>query len=417
MITQKLKSGKDEIVYLLSCVVKKYTKETGTEIILNTNRKNYEGLAIFLSNITNQLPEKAEEWETDAYPLLIKNAALDYPYRKYDITSGQIKDALNGIVSNPRHFLVDACYVYLYGKGRKGFEKNPIDDNLIEGKEIVQHPVSINNSQNIIDEIQLKLNKLEATYSKTQKKYTIAKVFAAVLLLLLSGIFWFYFTQKNKLDTLKSDMSVLPYKPTKAEIDSIEGIWLCYTGSPQARISNADRYHKVVNNLLEIKYKDGYFVFDRYGASFNHVGYMQFESPGIVSIYSRIKTNNAVVASPRHSLMNINLKKDGFIAAMSTSWNFDVGNNNRIVGIRELYKKMGKDGSLKEVINEVENATCQCKIVKWMKADNTTQVFYLKNQDLEKVTPKSIQPLINERSIILNEPDSSIVLVDSVWKN
>ena len=57
-------------------------------------------------------------------------------------------------------------------------------------------------------------------------------------------------------------MNLLPYQPTQAEIDSLQGLWLCYTGSPQARISDANRYHKVVSNLVNISYKNGYFTFD-----------------------------------------------------------------------------------------------------------------------------------------------------------
>ena len=113
---KKLKSGKEEIVYLLARVIEQYKQETGQEIVQNTNRKNYESIAILLSNISNQLPEKHIEWETETYTQESNNN-LEYPYRKYDITGGQIKDALNGVVSNPRHFLVDACYVYLFGKG------------------------------------------------------------------------------------------------------------------------------------------------------------------------------------------------------------------------------------------------------------------------------------------------------------
>ena len=64
---QILKSGKEEIVYLLTKAIEKYKFETGQEIIQNTNRKNYEVLAILLSEISNQLPFRWEAFGTEAY--------------------------------------------------------------------------------------------------------------------------------------------------------------------------------------------------------------------------------------------------------------------------------------------------------------------------------------------------------------
>lgn len=408
---KKLKSGKEEIIYLLSKVIEKYTEETGHEVVQNTNRKNYESIAILLSGISNQLPEKFTEWETESYPTE-SNKTLEYPYRKYDITGGQIKDALNGVVSNPRHFLVDASYVYLYGKGRLGFEKDPIDENLIEKKAAFE-PTETSQQETQEELLNKKVVELERQNNRRKNRLIFTIV---VALFLAQSCLYFFFQAKSKgntLEQLKTDMSILPYQPTKAEIDSLEGIWLCYTGSPQARISDPNRYHKVVPNIVEISYKDGYFVFNRYGASFNHVGYMQMESPSVISIYSRIKNNSGKIESPRHSLMNLNLSK-GYAAAMSTSWNFDAGSKNRIVGIREVYRKLGKGGSIQEVINEIENASCQCKIIRWTKPDKTIETFYLKNEQLEKVSPKEIQSLIDEKSILLNEPDNGIIILDTV---
>ena len=128
-----LKNGKEEIVYLLTKAIKQYKLDTGQEIIQNTNRKNYEVLAIVLSEISNQLPNRWEELGTEPYSEDNTKKNQEYPYRKYDITGGQIKDALNGIVSHPRQFLIDACYIYLFGVGRKSFEKNPTDKNLLLG--------------------------------------------------------------------------------------------------------------------------------------------------------------------------------------------------------------------------------------------------------------------------------------------
>ncbi len=163
---------------------------------------------------------------------------------------------------------------------------------------------------------------------------------------------------------MKSDLQLLPYQPSQAEIDSLEGIWLCYTGSPQARISDNNRFHKVVSNILDVKYKDGYFTFNRYGASFDHVGSMQFEAPWLVSIHSSVKNNSNSIESPRHSLMWLNTAGP-FISVISASWNFDAGPRNQIIGIREVYEKQGKGGRVEEVINTLENASCRCKIVNW----------------------------------------------------
>ena len=112
--------------------IEKFKAETGQAIIQNTNRKNYESLAILLSDISNQLPTRFEEFGAESYSIVLNQQSQEYPHRKYDITGGQIKDALIGIVANPRPFLVDACYIYLYGIGRKAFKQNPVDDNLLE---------------------------------------------------------------------------------------------------------------------------------------------------------------------------------------------------------------------------------------------------------------------------------------------
>jgi hypothetical protein len=57
---RKLIKGKEEIIYLLSKAIDHYKLETGQEIVQNTNRKNYEALAIVLSAISNQLPLKLQ---------------------------------------------------------------------------------------------------------------------------------------------------------------------------------------------------------------------------------------------------------------------------------------------------------------------------------------------------------------------
>lgn len=405
---KKIKSGKEEIIYLLKSAIEKYKVETGQEIVLNTNRKNYESLAIVLSELSNQLPEKYEEWGSQQYAPDRNKSSQEYPYRKYDITGGQIKDALAGIVSNPRPFLVDACYVYLYGIGRKAFEQNPTDENLIE-KTPEEQVADVEH----LSAIQLQQNTKETFIQQQRLRYKKRLILFSTLALLLSvglGVLMYkYYQASNDWQTIKTDMHYLTYQPTKAEIDSLEGIWLCYTGSPQARMSDPNRYHKVVSNLVEVKYKNGYFTFNRYGASFDHVGYMQFQSPGIVSVFSKVKSITGKNESPRHSLLNLNHTNE-YKNAISASWSFDVGENNKIIGIREVYKKLGKGGTVEEVINELENASCQCKIVYWHQPNKPTQTFYLRNELLDTLQQKQLIPLINENSILLSEPQNGVII-------
>ncbi|MFZ4545155.1 MAG: hypothetical protein ACOYOA_13970 [Saprospiraceae bacterium] len=405
---QILKSGKEEIIFLLSKSIEKYTKETGQEIVKNTNRKNYEVLAIVLSEISNQLPARWEELGTDPYSPEIIHTGREYPFRKYDITGGQIKDALNGVVSNPRSFLIDACYIYLYGIGRKAFEQNPLDDNLLEKS--VQSP---NQAGKIADQdvkdLPQRILALEAEKKLSKKRIAAVATIAIVLGITLLTFIWQYFQRQEEWKIIKNDMNVLPYLPDKTEIASLEGVWLCYTGSPQARISDPNRYHKVVPNLINVEYKNGYFTFLRYGASFNHVGYMQYEGPGIVSVHSRIKNSSNRTESPRHSLLNLNTRSK-YLAAVSASWNFDIGDKNKMIGIREIYTKLGTGGRIEEVINEVENAICQCKVIRWYQDNNVVKTFYLKNELLDALSEPELKSLIDEHSILLNIPQDGLLI-------
>ena len=404
---QNIKTGKEEIIYLLGKAIDKYKLETGQQIVQNTNRKNYESLAILLSEISNQLPLKYAEFGTESYSQELNPKNLEYPHRKYDITGGQIKDALIGIVSNPRPFLVDACYIYLYGMGRKAFKQHPVDDNLLE--------VSAQDKKEgtLLTEKKQEYIKKQLSILATQnvQKKKVIKIISAIMALLclaMIALFLNFLNSKKDWQTIRKDMNILPYQPTQLEIDSLEGIWLCYTGSPQARISDPTRYHKVVTNLIDVRYKAGYFTFNRYGASFNHIGYMQFESPGIVSVYSRIKNNSTTTESPRHSLLNITTNK--YLSAISASWNFDVGDKNKIIGIREIYIKLGKGGTIEEVINEIENASCNCKVIRWHQVNNQVKSFYLKNEFLDSLKVNDIKPLINENSIILSIPQDGLII-------
>jgi len=405
---QNLKSGKEEIIYLLTKAIEKYKSETGQEIVQNTNRKNYESIAILLSEISNQLPSRFEEWGTESYSPEISKKVLEYPHRKYDITGGQIKDALSGIVSNPRPFLVDASYVYLYGMGRKAFKQHPADPNLLELQVQLKKEENLQAEKDAIA-VKQELSVLHQRFIKKSRRLKIISILGVVPLVVLAIFYFSFQNEKQNWQSVKTDMNILPYQPTQAEIDSLEGLWLCYTGSPQARITYPERFHKVVFNLVDVKYKDGYFIYNRYGASFNHIGYMQFESPGIVSVYSRIKNTTGKTESPRHSLLNLN-SSTKFIAAISASWNFDVGDKNKIIGIREIYIKLGKGGMIEEVINEIENASCQCKVIRWRQPNNQLKTFYLKNQLLDSLSVNEIKPLINENSILLGMPEDGLIL-------
>jgi len=410
-----IKKGKEEIIYLLNKSIEKFQFETGKSIVQNTNRKNYEGLAKVLSEISNQLPETSDQFGHIIYePDPQKNKA-EYPFRKYDITGGQIKDALMGLVANPRSFLVDTCYVYLYQMGRQAFEINPIDPLLISKDSID----SLNkDSYSIINEnqqlrLQLSALQKEKKGIDNEKLKYYRFILIPIIILFFVGLLFLLQQQKevtNNWNTIKADFNILPYKVTQAEIDSLEGIWLCYTSSPQARISDPNRFHKVVANIVEIKYKNGYFSYYRYGASFNHTGYIQFESPHILSIHSKIKNSNNKVEYPRHSLLSLD-SKNSFFDAISASWNFDAGNNNRIIGIREVYTKLGKGGQIEEVINSPENASCQCKIIHWIQPDKPKETFYLKNISLDSLKDTSLKELLDERSILLKDPEEGLVII------
>ncbi len=416
-----LKKGKEEIIYLLNKSIEKFQLETGKLIVQNTNRKNYEGLAIVLSEISNQLPETSSQYGHIVYePDPQKNKA-EYPFRKYDITGGQIKDALMGLVANPRSFLVDTCYVYLYKMGRQAFELNPIDPLLVSTDTVES---SNKDSYSIINEnqqLRLQLSALQkekkGIVNEKLKYYRF--ILIPICIVLFVGLLFLWQQQKevtNNWNTIKADFNLLPYKVTQAEIDSLEGIWLCYTSSPQARISDPNRFHKVVANIVEIKYKDGYFSYYRYGASFNHIGYIQFESPHILSIHSKIKNSNNTVEYPRHSLLSLD-SKNSFFDAISASWNFDAGKNNRIIGIREVYTKLGKGGQIEEVLNSPENASCQCKIIHWIQPNKSKETFYLKNIPLDSLKNNLLKELINEKSILLKDPEDGLIILNDSLLN
>ena len=409
-----LKRGKEEIIYLLNKCIEKFQLETGKSVIQNTNRKNYEALAIQLSEISNLLPSTNEKFGHAVYEPDPQFNIANYPFRKYDITGGQIKDALMGLVANPRSFLIDTCYIYLYGVGRQAFELNPVDISLVASENSESES---KDSYSIITENQQLKLKLASLVKETDKKIFnrlrfYRMIFIPLCVCLLIGGIYFWKKQNESftaLDTITKDFNILPYRVKASEKEHIEGIWLCYTGSPQARPSDPNRYHKVVANLVEIKYKDGYFTYYRYGAGFNHTGYVQFESPNVLSIHSRIMNGSNKTEYPRHSLMSLT-KNNKFQTSISASWNFDAGNNKRIIGIREVYEKIGKDGRIEEIINTPANASCQCKIIKWYQKNNDVQIFYLKNTILDSAKNVQLSQLIDDNSILLKDPETGVVI-------
>lgn len=395
----KMLKGKSEILVLLKKVIEKFENEKEMVISKNSNRKNYEPIARLLSEISNQLPYTSEELKHEKYPIDYNPRKQEYPFRKYDITGNQIKDAFfNQIISNPRSFLVDACYIYLYGIGRLGFSESPYDDDLLENTP--SFPTTGTKEQE---------NEYKQKYVSTRKKNSYLAIISASLFLALAATCTLWFNQTKNWQILKNDLKILPYAPTKTEIDSFEGVWICYIGSPQARVSEANRYHLVVSNIVDVTFKNGYFKLSRYGASFNHDGFAQFESPGLISIFTYVRNKLNQIESPRHSLLPLN-KDQKYKSAISASWNFDSGNNNDIIGIREVYIKLGKGGYLEEVINTVENASCKCKIIEWHKEDGVIDTFELKNILLDDLPEKALGELINENSILLRTPSDGLIL-------
>ncbi len=400
---------RSEIIYLINRCMEKYRQETGQELVANTNKKNYEPLATLLSEISNRLPETAESLQHIPYTPDVKKESTEYPFRKYDITGGQIRDAFMGLVGNPRPFLLDACYIYLYGVGREGFDKKPTDPELIEKRKTESTPgtdaLSVYQEN---EQLKWRVQELVASPAPVQSGNRRFLLYALFLFpaIILAFLYW---KQSDTLDRYRRQMSLLPYQPSQAESDSLEGVWVCYTGSPQARKSDPNRFHKIVANLLQLtKHPDGYYLVERYGANFNHSGYAQFESKGLVSIHTHVKTRQSSIESPRHSLLSfIHADSLPYLNVISASWNFDAGNMNQIIGIREVYQKLGTGGTLEEVYNSLENAQCNCKIVRWHKQDGSKETWYLKNSSLDTLHDDYLKQLLNEKSILLRDPDSS----------
>ena len=410
-------TGRVEIVCLLKKVIAKYEKETGETIIINTTASNFARIAAELHEIARELPKTAESKQHDPYP--------KEQHHEYRVNDNQIRDLVIGPTKKPKRHILDACYIYLYGIGRKGFALNPsLDPDLLE----TSAPAPVDELEElkvrIADHEAEKQGLQAATARKVMRMQKLLLLFQCIALGLVFVLALGWYDSFKHWLVLKKDMRILPYQPTAAEIDSLAGIWLCYTASPQARISDPNRYHQVVYNVVDITYKNGYFTFNRYGASFDHVGYMQFESPWLVSVTSHVENISVTphvenakdsIQSPRHSLLPLD-KGPSPISVISASWSFDAGNRNQIIGIREVYVKIGKGGTTNAIINSLENSSCKCKIVQWHKADKTDTTFYLRNQLLDTLADGRLRKLLDENSILLREPQKGVVIGDTSRK-
>ncbi len=369
-------SNKEDLIDLIERVIEKYEKDTGDIINKNTNRENYVKLAKVLSEISKQLPFTSsdllhEEYEEDM------QANLSYPNRKYDITGGQLKDAYFGIVNKPRPYLIDACLIYLTGKGAGAIREN--------------QSATANRWSLLQRNLLLK------------PKALIILLASSFVLILLLGI---TILQLGRLRVIET-----AYRPTAAEIKALSGIWLYYTGAPQARSNEPGRFRQFVNNIVEVKYQDGKFEFIRHGANINHYGYMVYNSPTVVSIHSYVKRRkNGEVLSPSHSLARLDSLKRSMLA-LSATWSFESDNRDEIIAIRNLYKKLADDGRLSEIKNTQDNAACKCKIMEWRFGNNSKQ-FKLQYQHLDEHENEELKRNLNEESILLLKPRKDVVLLE-----
>lgn len=370
-------SGREDLSELLALVIEKYEKETGDLINKNTNRENYGNLAKTLSVISNKLPQTAAELQHDAYEP-DPRADLQYPNRKYDITGGQLKDAYFGIVKSPRPYLLDACYIYLTGKGRAASLANATTDPEV------------------------------ATSALARMKDRVSyNTLLWMLVICILGFLFVLFAYLQQDKQVPADTEA--YRPSAAEIKALEGIWLYYTGAPQARANEEDRYRRYVNNIMEVKFRNGRFEFIRHGASINHYGYMTFNSPGIVSIHSYVRRlPTGEILSPSHSLARLDSSSKRMVS-ISATWSFESDNRDDIIATRNIYQKIADGGTLEEIENTQQNAACQCKIIEWQSAQRRKR-YELRYQSLDDSTDSELKNYLNEESILLLEPKEHVIL-------
>ena len=62
------------------------------------------------------------------------------------------------------------------------------------------------------------------------------------------------------------------------------------------------------------------------------------------------------------------------------------------------------------IMNEIENASCNCKVIRWHQANNKVKTFYLKNEILDSMRLTELKPLIDENSILPNIPQDKLII-------
>ena len=85
-----------------------------------------------------------------------------------------------------------------------------------------------------------------------------------------------------------------------------------------------------------------------------------------------------------------------------------MGARNSIIGIREVYVRQGRGGTLSEVINTIENASCRCKIVSWEQG-KASRRYFLRNELLDNLPDTNLRKLLDENSILLRVPQNGLI--------
>jgi hypothetical protein len=422
---------------LVEDAIIKFEEEEDINVVRNKNPNQYKDFAAKLNEISHLLRNKDpdnREWKTEKYSRL----------KSFEINPGQIIYARENGTAKPHIF--EALHWYRDGKSSR--EARPVRKaGQFSGEELIQ---KINDYEQEIAELDgdmsdAKTQIEELTHKKTEYEKELAEsktqvsdvestiaefrnktlalkkgnniAFCIALAFFLAFIFfvikWIglkneYAEAKTGFDALKRDMRLLPYQPTQAEINRLEGVYMVYTASPQARASDPDRYHKVVPNILVVTYKDGYFTFDRYGHDFDQKGFMQFERSGLVSMHSYMLDSSGK-PSPKKSLLDIENGRDTF-SVISTSWSFDPDPADNIsIGIREVFIKIGKPDSITQIVNSPRNFGKAGKLFDLKKGDGSIETLNIQNIRLESLSP-SLQALLNEKSILLKDPDPTVIL-------
>jgi hypothetical protein len=135
---------------------------------------------------------------------------------------------------------------------------------------------------------------------------------------------------------------------------------------------------------------------------------MQFERSGLVSMHSYMLDSSGK-PSPKKSLLDIENGRDTF-SVISASWSFDPDPADNIsIGIREVFIKIGKPGSITQIVNSPRNFGKAGKLFDLKKEDGSVETIHIQNIRLESLSP-SLQGLLNEKSILLKDPDPAVIL-------